>query len=140
LLLLRILMNNSYCGSSSLSCVVLLQHCVMLRGHMSTHGSCGMVFVIHNQSFPILSITFSYNFLLDVMIHNTFHLLRLEQSTIAVWSLTLKNAHVLVVILQVSQNFWLHSNSTNNSSLRAYFSTCSRFFSSSPRSLSTSLL
>jgi hypothetical protein len=76
-LLLRSLMNNSCCGSSSLSCVVLLQHCIMLRGHMSTHYSCGMVFVIHNQSFPILSRKLSYKFLLDVMIHNTSHLLRL---------------------------------------------------------------
>jgi hypothetical protein len=59
-------------------CVVLLQHCIMLWGHMSTHYSCGMVFVIHNQSFFILSRILSYKFLLDAMIHNTSHLLRLK--------------------------------------------------------------
>ncbi len=72
------LMGISYYGSSSSSCVVLLQHYRMFKNHMLTHGSCAMVFVIHNQSFPILGRTSSYNFLLDVMTHNTFHSLKLR--------------------------------------------------------------
>jgi len=72
------LMGISYYGSSSSSCVVLLQHYKMFKSHMLTHGSCAMIFVIHNQSFAILGRTSSYNFLLDVMTHNTFHSLKLR--------------------------------------------------------------
>jgi hypothetical protein len=46
--LLKKLMSNNCCGSCSLSCVVMLQHCRMFRSHMSAHDSCAMVFVMHN--------------------------------------------------------------------------------------------
>jgi len=71
-------MNKNCCGTSSSLCVVLLQHCRMFKTHMSTHGNCAMVFDIHNQSFLILGRTFSYDFLLDAMTHNTSHLLRFK--------------------------------------------------------------
>ncbi len=45
---------------------------------MSTHGSCVMVFDIHNQSFFILGKKFSYDFLLDAMTHNTLHVATLD--------------------------------------------------------------
>jgi hypothetical protein len=77
-LLLKSLMNNNCYGNSNSSCVVSLQHCRIIRSHMLTHGSCAMVFVIHNQSFPILGRSFSYNFFLDVMTHNTLHSLKLR--------------------------------------------------------------
>jgi hypothetical protein len=75
-LLLKKFMNNNCYGSSSSSCVVLFQHYKMFKSHMLTHGSCAMVFVIHNQYFPILVRSFSYNFLLGAMTHNTLHSLR----------------------------------------------------------------
>jgi hypothetical protein len=71
-------MNKNCYGTSSSLCVVLLQHYRMFKSHMSTHGSCAMVFDIHNQSFLILGRIFSYNFLLDAMTHNTSHLLRFK--------------------------------------------------------------
>ncbi len=132
-------MNRNYCVSSSSLCVVLLQHCRMLRSHMSTHGSCAMVFVIHNQSFPILGKTLPYNFLLDVMTHNTFHLLRFR---------IIHNNNMVINFLKcprtcstpMNQKIWLCSNSTNNFSLRACSSTGRSSSTSSPRSLSTSSL
>jgi hypothetical protein len=72
-------MNKSCCGTNSSLCVVLLQHYRMFKSHMSTHGSCAMVFDIHNQSFLILGRIFSYDFLLHVMTHNTLHLLILKK-------------------------------------------------------------
>jgi hypothetical protein len=71
-------MSISCYGSNSSSCVVLLQRYKMFKSHMLTHGSCAMVFVIYNQSFSILGIAPSYNFLLDVMTYNTSHSLRLK--------------------------------------------------------------
>jgi len=48
------------------------------QNHMLTYGNYAMVFVIYNQSFLILGITFFYNFLLDVMTRNTSHSLRFK--------------------------------------------------------------
>jgi len=71
-------MSSNCYGNSTSSCLVLLQHYRMFRSHLSTHGSCAMVFVIHNQSFLILVRRLSYNFLLDVMTHNTLQSLRFK--------------------------------------------------------------
>jgi len=71
-------MSISYYGSSSSSCVVLLEHYKIFKSHILTHGSCAMVFVIHNQSFFILVIIPFYNFMLDAMTHNTSHSLRFK--------------------------------------------------------------
>jgi hypothetical protein len=91
------LMNNICYGSSNSSCVVLLSHYKMFISHMSTHGSCATIFVIHNQSFPILVKSLSYNFLLDAMTHNTLHSLRFRTIYNINMVINLKNVHVLVV-------------------------------------------
>jgi hypothetical protein len=51
----------------------------MLQNYMTTHGSYGMIFVIHNQPFFMLGEILSNPFnLLDVMTQNTSHSLKLK--------------------------------------------------------------
>ncbi len=132
-------MNRNYYASSSSLCVLRLQHYKLLKNHMLIHANCAMVFVIHNQSFPVLGRTLPYNFLLDVMTHNTFHSLRLRTICKNNMVINFFKCHILV-LLQMNQKNWLRSNSTNNSSLHACSSTYRSSSTYSPRSLSKSSL
>jgi hypothetical protein len=46
---------------------------------MPIHGSCFMVFVIHNKTILMAIVFFSKLFLLDTMEHNALHLLRFRR-------------------------------------------------------------